>query len=199
MYDRGTFLKTQFNEFWTSVFGDNKDYFSLMTVNEFDLLKSALSNINNIITLNATVALAECLAKVFSLSASDKETLLTYVKQSKPNSPGYDIYYSESIRFIAEVKCNRPINSGNRFGGDQKKNLDKDILLLSNGKPPLNEISTQDYFKFLGIHIFDSNTDEAVDHYMKNLRWDFKDYVELYSDGMELTKDKAYIIKLYYS
>ena len=54
VFDKEKYLKEQFNTYWSSILNKKKDYYSIMTDESFDLLKAALSNINNIITFNTT-------------------------------------------------------------------------------------------------------------------------------------------------
>ncbi|MFQ7000481.1 MAG: hypothetical protein ACLRRH_03935 [Clostridium sp.] len=49
VFDKEKYLKEQFNTYWSSILNKKKDYYSIMTDESFDLLKAALSNINNII------------------------------------------------------------------------------------------------------------------------------------------------------
>jgi len=190
-------LKIQFNKFWSSIFGKTEDYFSLMTRNDFNMLKIVLSNINNIITYNATIALAEKISDIFSFSDLEKERILSLTKNTSPSSNGYDIIYLGDIKIISEVKCNIP-HLINRFGGGQKEGINKDLLSLFNGKSKLNLKweDLRDYYKFLGIYQFDSNTRDAVIYHINHLPEDLIEYVELVSEKTVYNKDKAYILLL---
>ena len=70
------------------------------------------------------------------------------VLSSKPSSNGYDIHCTAPIPFIAEVKCNVPINGGTKYGSAQKAGILKDIDALIQGKPKASLIN-QDSLKFM--------------------------------------------------
>jgi hypothetical protein len=194
-YDRGEVLQAQFNEYWSSMLGEEKDYFSSMTVEHFERLKYVLSNINNIITYKASILLAEFLSDILSLSPSEKEKLLSFAKKQNPNANGYDIVCSEEIKLVAEIKCNLPVNSTNRFGGAQVKGINGDIRGLFNGKPGFEPETLWNYYKILGIYRFDENTEQAVLHHLSNLPEDLRGFVELYDKGKTVMgKDKVYVI-----
>ena len=115
-----------FNEYWSLILKNEQDYFSKMTDESFDLLKSALSNINNIITYNTT------------------------------------------IKFVGKA-CN--------------------ILDISDAQDQIGE-----YYKFMVIYNFDSNTEKAVDHYISHLPKQIVGKVKLYESGIELTRNLVYIV-----
>ena len=195
-FNRGEYLKFEFNKVWTSILGKSDDYFSYMTNTNFDMLKVALSNINNIITYNSTIQLVDFIVQIFSLSVIEKNDLLTQVEKTNPNANGYDIIYSGNVKIISEIKCNFPINGGKRFGGAQKKGLDKDLKILFNGKQGLNYDDLKEYYKFLGIYRFNSNTDEAVKHYLSHLPQNYTGLVELFNKNTVLNKNKVFVIML---
>ena len=195
-FHRGEALKSEFNTFWTSIIGESDDYFSRMTNNDFDMLKTALSNVNNIITYNSTIELATFLAKIFDLSAHDENDLLEQVRNTKPNANGFDIQYSKKVKIVAEVKCNRPVKGGNRFGAEQKNGIAKDLRTLFNGKRGLNHESLQDYYKILGVYRFDSKTEEAIRHYLKHLPEDLIGYAEMFNADAVMIKEKVYVVLL---
>ena len=165
-----------------------------MTNGNFDMLKSALSNVNNIITYSATIELVSFLAKVFDLSAHDENDLLEQIRNTSPNANGFDLHYSKQIKIVAEVKCNRPVKGGNRFGAEQRDGLVKDIRTLFNGKRGLGRESMQEYYKVLGIYRFDSNTEEAVRHFIKHLPEDLVGSVEMFTADAVMTKEKVYVV-----
>ncbi|MCF6207983.1 MAG: hypothetical protein L3J61_01155 [Ghiorsea sp.] len=54
--------------------------------------------------------------------------------ESKPNTNGYDVWLGYPVSFVAEVKCNVPINKGSIYGSAQRKGIEKDVIGLVNGK-----------------------------------------------------------------
>jgi len=195
-FDREIYLKEQFNDFWSQMLGEKKDYFSHMAGEDMHLLKAALSNINNIITYNATIGFVEYISRQFDIDEKEKEKLLSLVKSSKPNDNGYDIEYIGTVSIVAEIKCNRPINGKNRFGAAQKNGITKDIRALLDGKSKsaLTKVQMTDFYKFMVIYRFDDKTDEAVENYIKNLPVDLAGRVVLGNTTTELTKNKVFVV-----
>ncbi len=194
-FNKGEYLRNQFNECWSTIFNSKQDYFSQMTEESFELLKVALGNINNIITYNTTLKFIEKVVDILNLSSEEQILVEKSVTNTKPNDNGFDIEYSGSKKFICEVKCNRPINGSNRFGSAQKAGLNKDIYALLNGKTK-SEIASNDmksYYKFMAIHNFDEKTEEALNHYLLNLNDNIKNRVMLYHQDVELSKDIVYV------
>ncbi|WP_147565193.1 hypothetical protein [Clostridium tyrobutyricum] len=195
-FDKGQYLKKKFNEYWSLILKDKQDYFSKMTEENFDLLKSALSNINNIITYNTTIKFVDTACKILNISSEEKEQISNTVKSTKPSDNGFDVEYRGSINFVCEVKCNRPINGGDRFGSAQKSGIEKDLIALLNGKTksPINIEEIRGYYKFMVIYKFDSNTVKAINHYLLHLPKQLVGKVKLYEDGMEICKDLVYVL-----
>lgn len=196
-FSKSQYLKNEFNGFWTDILDEERDYFSLMTEDSFDVLKAALSNINNIITLNTTVNAIDVIVNILNMKTEDKEKIFRLVDSTKPNDNGYDIEYREGdTPFICEVKCNRPINGGNRFGSAQKNGITKDLNMLLQGKnkSSLSKEEIKDYFKFMVIYKYDDNTVQAVEHFYKLLKGEMKTSAKLYEPEMDLKKDEVYIL-----
>lgn len=197
-FNKGEYLKDQFNEYWSTILNNRQDYFSQMTDESFELLKLALGNINNIITYNTTLKAVKRVSNILGLSTEETILIEKRVKESKPSDNGFDIEYSGSEKIICEVKCNRPVNGGNRFGSAQKTGIDKDISALLNGKvkSKIDSEEIHTYYKFMTIYNFDSNTTMAIEHYLLTLNSNLKGKVEMYHEGKELSKDIVYIILL---
>lgn len=196
-FSKSNYLKSEFNGFWKTILDDERDYYSMMTDDSFDILKAALSNINNIITLNTTVRAIDVIVDILDLNIQDKEKIMEIVDSTRPNDNGYDIEYrADSNSFICEVKCNRPINGGNRFGSAQKNGITKDLSMLSSGKSksPLSAEEIEEFYKFMVIYEFNSKTTQAVKHFHSLLKGDLKHSVKLYENGMQLKKDEVYIL-----
>lgn len=196
-FSKADYLKTEFNGFWQDILGEDKDYFTLMTAENFDVLKAALSNINNIITFNTTINAIDSIGTILKLNKSDLKLIKDIVNSTKPNDNGYDIEFRQCVTpFICEVKCNRPINGGNRFGSAQKNGITKDLksLIYGKSKSVIKEDEINDFYKFMVIYEFDSDTTQAVTHYLSLLKDDLKERVKLYKNGMALNKDEVYVI-----
>ena len=149
-------LKNELNNFFKD-FGCD-DIFENMTTEKFINLKQILSCINNIITLRVTKAFVEKLKNDAFISGTQNEEMLTKILSTNPNSNGYDVSYDGKLgneKFIAEVKCNIPINEDS-FGNKQIEGITKDINNLFNGKESTNETKKikdelGDYYKFFVI------------------------------------------------
>ena len=55
MTQRGQYLKSEFNSFWSAFWKTEKDYYSTFTLGELVKLKLAITNINNLITFESTI------------------------------------------------------------------------------------------------------------------------------------------------
>ena len=67
-----------------------------MTDESFDLLKAALSNINNIITFNTTLKFIDKMSQILKLNDNERNMIIKKVKSTKPSDNGFDIEYSGS-------------------------------------------------------------------------------------------------------
>lgn len=197
-YDRAKYFEDQFNEVWSTILGDKKDYFSKISPTNYDLLKVALSNINNIVTYDATLLFIEKIKDLFNLTTQEYEKLKRNVARTKPNDNGFDIHYEGSVQIIAEIKCNKPINEGNRFGSKQREGITKDLTSLIEGKQKAN-IPTDElkqYYKFMAIKNFGPNTEEAIRHYLSCIPSHLEEKVLLYEKESKLTTEYVYIFLL---
>ena len=80
-----------------------------LTFGELLVLKKDLSNINNIITLQLTLAFIEKLYEDGIIKKEQAKQMIDDVKNKSVNANGYDIESTGNIKIIAEVKCNLPI------------------------------------------------------------------------------------------
>jgi len=196
-YSKSNKLQTDFNTFWNKILGEDQDYFDMMSMEDLYALKAALSNVNNIITLDSTLKAVHRIADILQLKKEQVIEILHVVDSTKPNDNGFDIEYKdEKSRFICEVKCNRPINGGNRFGSAQKNGLTKDIesLLFGKSKSSIRKEEMDFYYKFMVIYEFDQKTKEATDHYLSLMKKEYMDKVRLFNGEIELSKDVVYIL-----
>jgi len=198
VFNKAEYLKNEFNSFWQDILGEEQDFFSKMTEEGFDVLKAALNNINNIITHNTTLKAIDSISEILNINDVDKEKIIEVVNSTKPNDNGYDIESRGYKPFICEVKCNRPINGGNRFGSAQKNGIKKDLeaLLYGKSKSSIGTEELREFYKFMVIYEFDYKTNEAVKHYLSLMAGELKERVILYQYGMTLDRDNVYILLL---
>lgn len=140
-FDRENFLRERLNSFLVGQFNlPENDYYSLLTADGFISLKSALQDINNILTMKVTLSFVSWLSDHYKLDQSARNELRQIALESKPNSNGYDIWLGYPVCFVGEVKCNMPINNGTIYGSAQKLGIERDIhgLLRGKRKAPLN-------------------------------------------------------------
>lgn len=157
-YDRELDLKQRVNTFLTESFDlPQKDYYSLLTVKDILHLKSILSDINNIMTLKLTLRFVEWACDYLGANKESKDLALAQVTSTKPNANGYDVIITNPP-VVAEVKCNIPINKGNRYGSAQRFGIMKDINNLVEGKSRTG-VPIDNYHKFLVL----LNTPEVKD------------------------------------
>lgn len=111
-----------------------QDYYASLTAKGILELKSVLADINNILTLKVSLAFVDWVAARLELPTEIKHTLRATVLEASPNANGFDVWLSYPIPFIAEVKCNVPINRSSRYGAAQRQGIEKDIDALLTGK-----------------------------------------------------------------
>ncbi|PEQ84662.1 hypothetical protein CN481_22090 [Bacillus sp. AFS006103] len=193
-YNRETELKYRFNQFIKSkVTGENKDYYSKLTIEDFVDIKTTLSDINNIITYKTTISFMDWLRDHFSYVDENYEIYLEDVLKVKPSVNGYDIMVIGKVNIVAEIKCNKPINNGFKFGSAQKNGIIKDIEGLLEGKTKVNFNPIQAY-KFLVMYDFGEHTLKATEHLIKNIPSNYRGKVEIYNDQTQLQTDKVFVI-----
>jgi len=153
-YDREDKLRQKINSFLSERFAlPDKDYYSSLDAEGFIALKSALSDINNILTLKVTLSFSNWISMHYELDSSAKSELNRTVLGAKPNSNGYDIWLGYPVSFVGEVKCNIPINNGSIYGSAQRSGIEKDIRGLFEGKlkSSINPEKCQKFLAFLDL------------------------------------------------
>lgn len=196
MYNREDDLRGRLNSSLIRILSlPTKDYIAKLSVNQLVELKSVLSNINNAITLNLTLALAKWISQWFQLSKQDTEEIRMSIIGNKPNENGYDVDLKSPINVIAEVKCNIPINNGSKYGSNQRVGIKKDLKGLKFGKKKApkrnNALKFMALFDHKGIR-------EATAALIKTLEPELRDSVEIIEevDSATMDKDKIYIVYL---
>ncbi len=151
-YNREDHIRKRINEFFSLNFSlPEDDYYAKLNPKAILSLKSALSDINNMLTLKLTISFAEWVSLKFGLDESAIQAIYKIIHESKPSTNGYDIWLGYPITFVGEVKCNIPINGGSVYGSAQRIGIEKDISGLLNGKrkAPLNPVSCLKFMVFL--------------------------------------------------
>lgn len=134
-YNRERELQSRLNRFFVEEFDlPKKDYAGSLCLSSLLNLKSVLSGINNTITLKLALGLADWASEQFKLDNTATKELQRIVLDAKPNSNGFDVWLGYPIAFVAEVKCNIPVNGGNKYGARQRHGIVADINALLNGK-----------------------------------------------------------------
>ncbi len=194
-YNRESELKERFNRFISDkITGTNEDYYSRLSVGDFEDIKTTLKDIHNIITYKTTIRFIDWVSDHFPYVKQNYQIYLDQVLGSRPNDNGYDLIVTGEVNIIAEIKCNKPINNGFKFGSAQRNGIVKDIIGLLEGKSKVKSIDPAAAFKFLVIYDFGDHTLLATQHLIKNLSPDLKEKVEIYEDGRPLRMDKVYFV-----
>ncbi|WP_028597173.1 hypothetical protein [Paenibacillus pasadenensis] len=194
-YHRESELKERFNRFVTDkITGNSEDYYSKLSIEDFEDIKTTLRDIHNIITYRTTVRFIEWVSERFPYVRENYQVYLDQVLNIKPSDNGYDLVVTGDINVLAEIKCNKPINNGFKFGAQQKTGLIKDITGLLEGKSKVKSVNPAEALKFLVIYDFGDHTLLAVQHLIKNLPAYLKGKVFLYKEEIALDKDKVYIV-----
>lgn len=194
-YNRETELKKHFNRFIAEkITGNTEDYYSRMSVEDLEELKTTLKDIHNIITYKTTISFLDWLSDRFPYVKDNYQVYLEQVVGAKPNDNGYDIIVTGEINIIAEIKCNKPINNGYKFGSAQRNGILKDIKGLLEGKSKVRSIDLSEAYKFFSIYDFSDHTLSAVQHLIKNLKPDLRDKVVIYDEAESLSRDKVQIV-----
>ena len=143
-YDRNAEIQTRLNDFLVGAFDlPVKDYYGSMDLAKLLGLKSVLSDINNALTLQLTLSFVNWISSVLSIPPLLSKNLIDDVLDTKPSANGYDVHMRHGTPFVAEVKCNIPINGGTKYGAAQKSGIISDIESLINGKTKAAQISEQ--------------------------------------------------------
>jgi hypothetical protein len=152
-------LKNRVNKHLTKLTGQEIDFFSKLKQSDFIELKTALADINNVLTFNMTIAAANWICEYFKIDIISKEQIIQIADDTKPNTKGFDIHIDEP-KIIAEVKCISPVNSGDKFGAAQHDSIMNDVHKLIYGKGKLTD--TTMYYKFLFLVDLGDRTDKAI-------------------------------------
>lgn len=194
-YNRELELKERFNRFIADkIAGTNEDYYSRLTVEDFEDIKTTMRDIHNIITYKTTIRFLDWLSNHFPYVQENYQVYLDQVLNTKPNDNGYDLIVTGTINIISEIKCNKPINNGYKFGSAQKKGIITDIQGLLAGKSKVKSLDPTGAYKFLAIYDFGDHTLFAMQHLIKNLSADLKDKVTIYEETQPLLLDRVYIV-----
>lgn len=150
-YDRENTLKAQLNAFLIdSLALPNSDYAARLDLIGLLSLKSALSGINNLITVKLTLGLADWIAERYQLGEEIRTDMRKFVLATKPNANGYDFFYGYPRAIVGEVKCNVPIRGGSKYGANQRDGIVADVESLIKGKPK-GRILTDTALKFMAF------------------------------------------------
>jgi hypothetical protein len=194
-YNRESELKERFNQFISvKITGSSEDYYSRLTVEDFKDIKTTLKDIHNIITYKTTIRFIEWISDLFPTVKENYQVYLDQVLNTKPSDNGYDLIVTGDISILAEIKCNKPINNGYKFGSAQKNGIIKDIRGLLDGKSKVKLIDPTGAYKFLVIYDFGDHTLSAARHLIKNLSPDLKDKVVIYEGDQPLQLNQVYIV-----
>ena len=184
----------QFNEVWSSILKEKKDYYSYMDDHSLDLLKNAVSNLENINTLKTTLLYISKLKQIFDISDKEVNAIEESVRTTSPYYEGYDVEYKGAINVIAEIKCNMPVNnSSNRFETVQVNEIKWDLEYLINGKEKSKIKNIDNFYKFLVIKKHGKNLAYAVEDLIKTLPIEISKFLLFYREGMVMSKDYVYI------
>lgn len=186
--DREQYLIQNFNEFWTSVFKNKMDYYSLLTMTNLIDLKKAVSNINNIITLRTTLGFIDYLWKMRLISNVEMNQMKNSVLSTNVNSNGYDV---ENCGIVAEIKCNIPVNTSS-YGAAQEKSIIEDLDGLHYGKSTSRTYPKNCYKFMVLLDVYGVRT--SMQKLVNKLS--YRDIIEELSRNTKLSKDKIYIVYL---
>ncbi|WP_136526010.1 hypothetical protein [Geomonas ferrireducens] len=167
IYRRSEDLRARMNNFLQSITGTNISYFDTFTPDNLIKLKTALSDINNVMTLKLTLACADWVCDFFNLTDNDRNELIERIENTKPNSNGYDIVL-EKCKTVIEIKCTVPINGGQQYGPAQWGSILKDAVKLEKGIRGLPD--TTSYFKIICLLDLGINTDQAIDRLIREVK-----------------------------
>lgn len=150
-FNREESLRRRLNSFLSKNFAiPELDYYAKLDTEAFLGLKSVLADINNILTIRVSLAFVEWIAIRLALDSDAKLALKKIVLEAKPNANGFDVWLGYPVAFVAEVKCNVPINRGSIYGSAQRHGIEKDVTTLLQGKRRAS-INSQSCPKFLAF------------------------------------------------
>lgn len=196
VYERENFLKLQFNEVWSSILKEKKDYYSYMDEHSLDLLKNAVTNLKDINRLKTTLSFISRIGDIFNVGAREVSAIEEIVRTTPPHYGGYDIEYKGAINILAEIKCNMPINNSNKFEPVQISELKSELENLILGKEKSKVKDIENYCRFLVIKKHGKNIRYAVEELIKELPIEISKFLLVYREGMIISKDYVYIYVL---
>lgn len=195
---RYTELKEKYNAYWQKVLSTDDDLFAQMSIEDLVGLKKAVSNVNNILTLQTTNAFIKMLYNDNRIGVQLYTDLLKEVDCVHANTNGFDVESSYAeFKFVAEVKCNIPVED-TAFGAAQEKGIIKDIesLVESKKSSKISEKEIGDYYKFM-VFLDIERVQESSKRLMAKLakrRNKPIPNIELYETNIQLRKDIVYIV-----
>ncbi len=134
-YQRDAELRRRLNAFLCDALRlPEADYYEFLDLQKLLGLKSVLSDINNALTLRLTLGFVDWVSNALEFDAVTKNRIRIDVLRTKPSTNGFDVHCTHQRGFVAEVKCNVPINGGTIYGAAQKNGIINDIEALHNGK-----------------------------------------------------------------
>lgn len=165
-YRKDEKLKQRLNAFLIETFElPNADYYGKMEQKHFLGLKSVLSDINNALTMRLALGFIDWVRENLPLDEIECNQVRKKVLSTKPSANGYDV---ASLSFIAEVKCNVPVNGAERYGAAQKDGIIRDIESLLKGKSKAKPVKARclKFMVFLDLrevhkandHLIESNS-----------------------------------------
>lgn len=164
-YQKDDVLRGRINSFLQDSFDlPESDYYSRLDVTNLLKLKSALSDIHNSLTMQLTFGFLKWAAQTLSIKAEEIEEIRQVINGTKPNTNGYDI---KCDAFVAEVKCNIPVNGGQKYGAAQRVGIVKDIKALLEGKT--KDPIVHPAFKFM-VFLDLAEVREANEHLKKSTK-----------------------------
>ena len=192
-YNRKEDLSKAFNAFWRKALNSKEDFYSKLTLKEFVMLKKAITNINNIVTMLVTEEFIRTLQKDGVISSQQKDEMLKQLLATHANTNGFDVEYNKEVKIVAEVKCNIPVKE-NSFGAAQESGIMDDVkhLFDSKKKSDLSKKAIKDYYKFM-VFLEEKNVRDSARKLINKLT-DKGSQVEEYSPKTTLQKDTVYFI-----
>ena len=172
--------------------GDNmdNDFYKHLTFKTLVNLKKVLSNINNLITLQTSVAFVYFLCKRNKIRPKVASNVIKEINKTNANANGYDIVCTNgSFPFVAEVKCNIPCGKkGQKYGAAQIASIKTDLEGLRNGKKKTLGLNLKNYYRFMVVLECD-----GIGKAIEGLECED---VKIWNDKLEFNKDIIYIIPI---
>lgn len=117
-------LENKINEVLSKITKIEKDYTKDFSAADFFILKSALSDINNVLTLETTLSFAYWLKDFYGFTEDEFGNIVEQIQNTKPNTNGFDIKIETNDRkILTEIKCLVPVNKSKKFGAAQRNSL----------------------------------------------------------------------------